>query len=482
MQWWTRQQLRSKSSETRRQAIEKLASDVTDEGMDYLFSTLQDDDASVRLAVVQALGRLKDSRCLPSLIQAMRDPNAEVREAVVAALMQVGDATCLEVLVGALKDLSSAVRRRAAKALDFLGWKPANDSQRVLRLVALGEFLKAAGIGVLAVEPLLGVLQDPQCPNRRNVVEALSQIGDERVLKPLLGALKDLDWQVRVAAVEALGAIRDPRSVEPLNLALKDQDPAVRAAVADALGKLSDNGSLARLTTSLKDSNWCVRKAAVEALGKLKDSRGVEPLTSLLKDSDRDVREAVVEALGQIRHKSAVEFLVAALTDSQSSIRHAALGVLKRIEPDWPESEAAQRAIPALKTALSSKEYWVRQAAADTLSKINAMPMAEPSLSAFTDPVYYKRTATLQALVQALGDWDRDLRQAAAEALGRLADSRAAEALSEALNDADAWVRHSADEALSRLVLKQGAVKSSAVTAGEECVRASDSAAADRSY
>ena len=166
MQWWTLQQLRSKSSETRRQAIEKLASQVTDEGMDYLFATLQDDDSSVRLAVVQALGRLKDPRCLPSLIQGMRDPNPEVREAVVAALMQVGDATCIEVLVGALKDLSSSVRRRAAKALDFFGWQASNDSQRVLRLVGLGEFMKAAGhrLGTASSRASRSaVSQSPEC-------------------------------------------------------------------------------------------------------------------------------------------------------------------------------------------------------------------------------------------------------------------------------------------------------------------------------
>jgi len=72
-------------------------------------------------------------------------------------------------------------------------------------------------------------------PSRRNVVEALSHIGDERVLKPLIDALNDADPHVRVAAVEALGSLRDPRSAEPLTLALKDPDPLVRAAAANAL-------------------------------------------------------------------------------------------------------------------------------------------------------------------------------------------------------------------------------------------------------
>jgi HEAT repeat protein len=350
-----------------------------------------------------------------------------------------------------LKDLNLAVRRRAAKALDFFGWQPANDIQKSLHFVALGQFMKAAMIGTVALEPLLSVFKDQKCPTRRAVIEAISHIGDERVMKPLIAALKDGDPHVRVAAVEALGAIRDPRSAEPLTHALTDQDPLVRAAAANALGTMMDNGSFDRLTASLKDANWSVRKASVESLGRLKDARAVQPLTELLKDADHDVREATIEALGQIQHKSAVENLVVALADPQSSVRNLVAGVLRKIDGEWERSEAARRAIPALKAAATSREYWVRQAAADTLAKLTEIPQSEPSLSGFTDPVYYKRAAALQALVQALGDWDRDLRQAAAEALGRIADQRALEPLKAAMEDTDDWVRGSVDRALRRL-------------------------------
>lgn len=451
MHWWTLQKLKFKNPQTRREAVEKLATEGTEESVENLISALQDDDRAVRLSVVHALGRLKETRAFPALTQAMRDPDAEVREAVVGALMQVGDSTCTEVLVSALKDLNLAVRRRAAKALDYFGWQPSNDIQRVLRFAALGEYIKAALLGAVALEPLLSALRDQQCPNRRSVVEALTHIGDERVLKPLIGALKDSDPHVRVAAIEALGAIRDPRTAEPLTLALKDSDPLVRTAAANALGTMTDNGAIERLTASLKDSNWSVRKASVEALGRLKDARGVESLSSLLKDPDHDVREAVIEALGQIMNRDAVEPLVAVLADPQSSVRHLAAGVLRKLDPEWERSEAARRAIPVLKSALSSKEYWVRQAASDTLSKLSDVPKPEPSLNSFTDPVYYKRAAALQALMQALGDWDRDLRLAAAEALGRVADQRAKDALAAAMLDADEWVRGAAEKALWRL-------------------------------
>ena len=174
-------------------------------------------------------------------------------------------------------------------------------------------------------------------------------------------------------------------------------------------------------------------------------------MAGLIKDPAHGVREAVVEALGLIKHISAVEPLILALTDTQASIRHAAAGVLRKLDPEWEQSEAARRTIPALKAALSSKEYWVRQAAADTLAKLSDMPKTEPSFNGFSDPVFYKRTAALQALLQAMGDWDRDIRLAAAEALARLADPRGLQALVKAQDDADQFVRHTAHQGVEKL-------------------------------
>jgi len=57
----------------------------------------------------------------------------------------------------------------------------------------------------------------------------------------------------------------------------------------------------------------------------------------------------------------------------------------------------------------------------------------------------------VDALLQALGDWDRDLRLAAVEALGRIADKRAVDPLVRVLEDADEWVRQAALRALKGL-------------------------------
>jgi HEAT repeat protein len=53
--------------------------------------------------------------------------------------------------------------------------------------------------------------------------------------------------------------------------------------------------------------------------------------------------------------------------------------------------------------------------------------------------------------VKALSDYDPILRFAAAEALGRAADSRLVPPLLDALAEADPWVRHAAAIALEKL-------------------------------
>jgi HEAT repeat protein len=83
-------------------------------------------------------------------------------------------------------------------------------------------------------------------------------------------------------------------------------------------------------------------------------------------------------------------------------------------------------------------------------------------LRAFTEPVCYKRNMAVDALLQALGDWDRDLRLAAADALGRIADKRAIEPLVRTLADTDEWVRLGAVQALKALGWQPAAVADAA--------------------
>src|SRR5581483_8852164 len=135
---------------------------------------------------------------------------------------------------------------------------------------------------------------------------------------------------------------------------------------------------------------------------------------------DRDARQAAVMSLGRIGDPRAIECLVVALTDENDGVRAAAAAALRRLDKEWERSESARKAIPALQQLTKSSEYWIRQAATDTLGKIGESKPAVPQdLATFADPVQMRKQAALEALLNALSDSDRDLRQAAAESLGR---------------------------------------------------------------
>jgi HEAT repeat protein len=440
MLWWSLQMLKSRNALTRREAVEKLGGMADARLAGTLAAMLNDADPGVRVAAVRALAVLKTEVVLRPISQALKDAAPAVREAAATALGLAGDKRALPLLTQMLKDPNAVVRQKALTALQKFGWEPENDQQRASRAVALGQLQKAAAMGPAAIEPLSLVLQHGNHYERQAAVEALARVGDARVVTPLLGALSDKATNVRTAAIEALGRSGDTRAVEQIAPALQDEAHHVRATAVEALGRLGSSPVVELLITALQDKAWDVRAAAAHALGKLRDARAVEPLITSLGDSDHDVRRNVVEALGLLGHPSALEPLVLMLKDEQASVRTLVPIALRNIDPNWEQSEAAWGALPKLKAALNDREYWVRQAAAQALQRLAAQPQLQPSLDGLSEPEDHKRRLTVEVFLEALGDEDRDLRQAAAEALGRLGDHRIAGVLAQSLQDPDRWV------------------------------------------
>jgi HEAT repeat protein len=86
-----------------------------------------------------------------------------------------------------------------------------------------------------------------------------------------------------------------------------------------------------------------------------------------------------------------------------------------------------------LRWKLHSKEYRVREAAAEALGRLGDRRAVEP-------------------LIRVMGgDWADDVRRAAIEALGKLGDARAVKPLIKALGDEDQLIRENAAKALARL-------------------------------
>jgi HEAT repeat protein len=419
-----------------------------------LVDVLRDENADVRAAAIRALASFKNVRTVSALASALKDPDPMVRETAAVVLRNIGNQEAFGPLAEALKDPSTAVRRQAAKGLKDLAWEPADNAERAHFLVALGEIDKATILGADAVDAIMLVMHDGADYQRRAAVEALSQVADGRIVGLLISTLKDKDVPVRTAAVDALRRIGDQRAVAPLILALRDPYHQVRTAGAEALGQIGDPQAVEPLVKLLRDKNWEVRAATALALGRFRDPQTIEPVVKLLTDSDREVREAAVNSLSAIGDGKAITPLVLALKDEEDSVRQVAAKSLRLLDPMWERSEAAQLAVPDLKASLKAKEYWVRQSAASVLARIGEMQSAPAPVRGLAEPFYYRRQEAVEALIGALADFDRELRLASVEALGRMGQVAAVEPLTRSLQDADPAVRGAASKSLELLSVK----------------------------
>jgi HEAT repeat protein len=452
MLWLIQRQLKSKNGATRRKAAERLCDAPDSHALRALDDALGDEDAEVRRLAATALGKLEEEGRLEPLFRALRDRDADVQKAAILGLKKTSDERVPAALLPLLRHPNAGVRGSAAQVLEFVGWRPAKPEEEMWFLVAKGQCSRVAAYGAAALLPLEMVLNAGPYSLCVAAVQALGEIEDQRAVRLLLKALKSNDAAVCVAAVDSLTRVGGAQASEPLIGMLQHKNGQVRAAAVEALGSLGAAAAAAPVRALLSDPAWEVRRAAIETLGRLKDERAVEALSHTLADQDSDVREATAIALGAMSDRRAIGPLVVALKDPTSGVRRIAAAALSRIDEDWATSAEARAAVEELKPALYDRDPDVRRFVGHLLVSLGAAePEAaqEPRAQEMSASTAEKRRKLAVSLFLAiLCDRDPDLRQAAAEALGRLGERRAEPALMRAIRDPEATVRTAAERAL----------------------------------
>jgi HEAT repeat protein len=451
MMWLTVSHLKSLSASMRLSAVQKIAATEDSSLGESLIPLLADKDKKVRLAAAEAVGRLRCEAAIPGLEKLIKDPDAEVRLGAIKGLKAMRSPASAAGLVEALYDNLAEVAGHAAVALRAMNWEPTSPKDAAAWRVGLGEFDAAVAYGAEAVEPLVRITKHAPFHLVIRAVEALPRTGDTQVVKPLLDCLKHKDDLVRSASATALGHLADARAVEPLIGMLQDRNQQVALAACGALSKLGDRRAVEPVIALLSSNLADLRTMAVETLGKLGDTQAVEPLVNALKDTARSVREAVVGALGSLADSRAIEALVRALTDSEGVVRQGAMRSLRLIDAYWERSEQAMKVVPELQQCLRSRDYWVRQSAAEALAKLGQAQPQSQALATESDASPQKRHVVGEILKQMLSDTDRDFRQAAAEAFGRMNVSEASDSLVARLEDRDRGVQIAAARSLETL-------------------------------
>jgi HEAT repeat protein len=385
MLWWTLRGLKSSNPEARKEAAQKA-------------------------------GASGNARAVPALIEAIRDEDAPVRVAVMEALGRLGDPKAIEPLTGFLVNPVKKERRSKYEHHE------AHDiTAAAMALSALGE---------AAFESLLAALLSESREVRRASVQALGAFRSPRAVAPLVRALDDSRSEVRKAAALALGDRGDRSALTSLSQALAHKDPDTRRAAAEALGKLGGDDAVLLLARAVEDREESVQMTVIAALKGISGASAALSLKPALHGGRKTVRAAAAAALKSISIPAATaeeRAAIAVLTgDFAAAVRegHVAVKPLtealhsadvqhRRLAASSLGELAPPRAVPSLIRALRDHDAEVRETAARALSGIG--------------------TEAVLPLFEVLTSPDVTAQRLAAQALGRIGDIRAVRPLVECI-------------------------------------------------
>jgi HEAT repeat protein len=425
------------------ECLDDLADPATTDTLLWCLGVLENEVALYEAAAF-ALGRLREPRALPLLIDLLRYDYTNItdhQQAAAWALGELGDSRAIGPLLNVIRRVD--VADAAFTALGRIG-----NSDAVPELLdRLGDIWWYSGLAYAA--------------------RALGDLADPRAISALTGFLRNAQMSpdVRRAAAAALGRIHDRAVIEPLIEALADHDDQTAQLAADAVGRI--NGTLPYLLRALGASDGATRGGACYALGILSDSSATDPLGHVLAaDPDPVVRRTAATALGRLGGPEATAALLRSTADPKISDTAAAalaglshppitelVALLKEGVPAQRQTVATALGqlaafdfVGELIDALHDDNPQVRTAAIDALARKRST-RALQSLSAVLQDEEERGspraraaralgtigdTAAVDTLLYALGDDVEAVRLRSAEALGRIGDERAISALSEA--------------------------------------------------
>jgi HEAT repeat protein len=389
-------------------------------------------------------------------------------------------------LLEALQHRKYQIRESSAFALDRIGWKAGNDTEKVHYLMAKKAWDDLTEMGGPAVNPLIQALEYAmkdyerrrafimeRQPGNISALKKVSHIEIDELhevfvrigkpaIDPLIQAMKEKFVNERTnpffEVCKILENIGEP-TVEPLIQLLKDEDWTVQAPAAKVLKRIGDERAIEPLVQVFQDETQNVysRQAAVDALGALNDERVIEPLVRALKDQNWGIRKSSVRVLKKLSWNPAntterVYYLFANMS----------LGKEGTLKKDWNEIIGYGRhAVEPLIQSLHIKDtIRVLRDTRSGMRRIKLTLVGSPAKTfylerpvgnvAFDGLIQIGKPA-VEPLIQALKDNNRLIRWAAAQALGEIRDARAKESLTHALEDEYEEVRKTAKKALRKI-------------------------------
>jgi cyclophilin family peptidyl-prolyl cis-trans isomerase/HEAT repeat protein len=451
--------VRSKDAALRSRAAEAYGRIQKPACVDPLLDLLRDRSASVRESALFALGQLAwkagfSAGREPEIVRAVAPLVGErergVRLAAIEAIGKLGMDRVPELLVPLLADLDPRVREEALLGLfryRFV-FRQRNGGQA------------PAPLPQPVLERMLSLADDRQEAVRRALVYGFARFKDERALSLAAALSNDPDEWTRLFSLLALTKIADPSAAVAVEARLHDRNANVRRAAVQAAAAI---GSAEAAAVLRNDPDLHVRSAVAEALAgaaALPGDRATEWLRELARDCQGEVRSSAVKALASRLKDVARDDVLAALGDGAEAVRAAAVEAMSSLPAGEREallpialadgSIAVRCALLALvapdprdemlalvERDLASPRVDVRAAAIAALASRKEPRALDLSWKAYLDNPGMRLVALREAVVEVLGAFD-----------GEASNGR----LREALRDG----AHSVAAAAFRLLVKRG--------------------------
>lgn len=361
-------------------ALNSLGKLKDEKAVPILLEALKSNVDAIRNNAVIAFGQLKDKRAVPQLIKIVENEKEDdnIRVNAISSLSNIGDINAFGAILNALKSKNVNVRQAAIIASGDLAIKEATSilisivknmdeliSLRASAVEALGK------IGDKSVSPVLSERLTDRNESDTVWIKLAEAVGKLHapVITEWVSERAQNTWEpvsVRSAALMALSGTGKSEDFELVLKMLDDGTKEIRSASALALGNSGNKSATQPLITKLqKDSEEIVRRDSAKALGILADPSAEQALIkSFLEDGTASVKNESAIALGNIKGKNGISALINVLQDTTKANDHrwnsaVALGNAKSSE-----------AISALENALQSNNGNIHFESAEALRKI----------------------------------------------------------------------------------------------------------------
>ena len=184
----------------------------------------------------------------------------------------------------------------------------------------------------LSFEEAINNLSDDDVKVRKEAIESLVGITDEKAIDPLIKATTDENAQVRFKAAEILGNMGEV-AVDKLIEEFENAEGKDKRFLAFALKETGDKKVIPYFVEATNDEDFGVRKVAVRSLGELQAEEELDAIAKCLEDEDWGVRLAAIQALGDIATDDSIKLIKdARKTESDKDFKKSCNKAIKKAQ------------------------------------------------------------------------------------------------------------------------------------------------------